>query len=148
MCLYVTSVKLSGSRAKVNSPALGSGVMEAEMFFLRNPGTPVGFWLGPGRGQGERQSPRLPPPSPPRSAPTRTHTTVALLPIMILHLNNLSADVCLLFFSECTQRRFTASLTLHQYPTLLGVLNVFFNGTGVGGSCPLPATNGGRIHKI
>lgn len=61
MCLYVTSVKLSGSRAKVNSPALGSGVMGAEMFFLRNPGTPEGFWLGPRRGRRGKTIPSVAP---------------------------------------------------------------------------------------
>lgn len=62
VCLYVTSVKLSGSQAKVNSPAPGSGVMGAEMFFLRNQGTPGGFWLGPGRGQGGEDDPLSCPP--------------------------------------------------------------------------------------
>lgn len=112
MCLYVTSVKLSGSRAKVNSPALGSGVMGAEMFFLRNPGTPVGFWLGPGRGQGERQSPQLPP--------TRTHTSrtlfMIIIIIIILYLNHLLLFGS--FLNACTKRFFIISLTFYQLAKL------------------------------
>ncbi|KAF3834857.1 hypothetical protein F7725_027415 [Dissostichus mawsoni] len=63
---------LSGSQAKVNSPALGSGVMGAEMFFLRNPGTPGGFWLGPGRGWGEDD---------PLSCPPQEHTPAGVTPL-------------------------------------------------------------------
>lgn len=36
--------------------------MGAEMFFLRNQGTPGGFWLGPGRGQGGEDDPLSCPP--------------------------------------------------------------------------------------
>lgn len=118
MCLYVTSVKLSGSQAKVNSPALGSGVMGAKMFFLRNPGTPGGFWLGPVRSRGGKTIPSVAPHK-------NTHWPVSLLYSLSLDLHLLFCPfVSLLlivpslwffpFPHLCTQNSSTASLS-HIY---------------------------------
>lgn len=61
MCLYVTSVKLSGGQAKVNSPALGSGVTEAEMFSSGTQGPPKASGWSQGWADRGRRSPPLPP---------------------------------------------------------------------------------------
>lgn len=61
VCLYVTSVKLSGGQAKVNSPALGSGVTEAEMFSSGTQGPPKASGWSQGWADRGRWSPPLPP---------------------------------------------------------------------------------------
>lgn len=61
VCLYVTSVKLSGGRAKVNSPALGSGVTEAEMFSSGTQGPPKASGWNQGWADRGKRSPPLPP---------------------------------------------------------------------------------------
>lgn len=70
VCLYVTSVKLSGSQAKVNSPALGSGVTGSRDVFPQEPRDPWRLQAGAREGlRGEDD---------PLSCPPQEHWLVSL----------------------------------------------------------------------
>lgn len=62
VCLYVTSVKLSGSQAKVNSPALGSGVTGSQDVFPQEPRDPWRLRAGAREGPGGEDDPLSCPP--------------------------------------------------------------------------------------
>lgn len=114
MCLYVTSVKLSGSRAKVNSPALGSGVMGGRDVFPQEPRDPRRLLAGAREGQRGKTIPSVAPHK-------NTHQLVSFFSFFSISIFSLLPFVSLLlatrslwfflFLYLCTQTFNIISLT-------------------------------------
>lgn len=96
VCLYVTSVKLSGGQAKVNSPAPGSGVMGGRDVFPQEPRDPLRLLAGAREGLQGKMIPKVAPHK-------NTHCPVHLFTSLdlLFHVSFPSSRIIVVFCFSC-----------------------------------------------